>query len=413
MIHPLTKLRLSHVRTQAEALGVWRDHWNELHGYSFVLSERSGGNAMRLPARMDFPEGGHLRSAFAHNNLWFLRHETISRTLEEGVIRLPIDYTIAFDSNVASYLRAWMKGSSAPVISMLQKVLLQLNEGRFNWDLIPFLLERSEDFLAGRDSSQIYETALASEWLGCFNLEQFKKTGVVRPTLTQAEIEQKARQALADWRQLLEKGQMDAIRHRHNLFHASVAKMVLLQLASPRPSSASGKLEQFLVFADSELQCMSQLCASAALEFFTLGGGFAPMAKLANPAPDLRARARNVAWDFLQLQWRQEFAGNHGRNGAFHIPLFLTFDRGLAKLADVFPQRSCLYGGKLRFPIFFQDYDFASQVMPRYPGLGNVMAKVFTVEAHERRAMRLEKSPPDMPRIIHRLETELVPFEHP
>ncbi len=412
MIHPLTKLRLSHVRTQAEALEVWRDHWNELHGYSFVLSEPTGGNAMRLPARMDFPEGGHLRSAFAHDNLWFLSHETISRTLAEGAVYLPIDYSIAFDSNVASYLRAWMKGSSAPVVPMLQKVLLQLNQGRFNWDLIPFLLERSEAILSGRDSTEIYETALASEWLGCSDLQEFKATGTIGPTLSQAQIEQKARKAIDDWRHLLKNGQMDTIRHFHNLFHASIAKMVLLQLASPRPSSAATKLEQFLLFADSELQCMSQLCASAALEFFSLSGSFAPMAKLANPAPDLRARARNVAWDFLQLQWRQEFAGNHGRNGAFHIPLFLTFDHGLARLADIFPQRSCLYGGALRFPIFFQDFDFAAQVMSRYPGLAQVIAKIFTPEAHNRRALRLDQFPPDMPTIIQQLESELAHFEH-
>src|SRR5690348_8559489 len=123
MIHPLTIMRLSQVRTQAAALEVWRDNWDELGGYSFVLSEPNAGNAMRLPARMDFSSGGHIRSAFAYDNLWFLSHETISRTVMEGVIHLPVDYTVAFDANVASYLRAWMKGRTVPVVSMLHKVL--------------------------------------------------------------------------------------------------------------------------------------------------------------------------------------------------------------------------------------------------------------------------------------------------
>ena len=87
MINPLTKFHLSHIRTQPEALKVWRDHWDELHGYSFVLSEPTGGNAMGVAARTDFPEGGHLRSAFAHDNLWFLSHDTICRTLAEGVVQ--------------------------------------------------------------------------------------------------------------------------------------------------------------------------------------------------------------------------------------------------------------------------------------------------------------------------------------
>lgn len=412
MIHPLTIMRLSQVRDQAGALEVWREHWNELEDHSYVLSEPNSGNAMRLPARMDFSPGGHLRSAFAYDNLCFLSHEVISTMVVEGAVHLPIDYTVAFDSNVASYLRLWMKGRTVPVVSMLQSVLKRLNQGRFNWDLMPFLLERSNSMLAGQDLTEIYETVLASEWFAASDFIEFMKSGVIRLTVSQVELAERAQRSLAEWDRLLRSGVMGMIDHRYSLFHASVAKMVLLQLDSPSPKSAASKLERFLAFMDTELRCMTMLCSRAALEFFASGGRFAPMGKVSNCASDLRRRVRNVAWDFLQRQWRQEFAGNHGRNRCFHVPYFLTFDSGLAELLDLFPQRGCLFGGTLRFPIFFQEFDFAALVLGRFPELGRVIGETFSVQAHEERASRLEKQPPDMLGIVQKLERELTRFEH-
>lgn len=412
MIHSYIISRLSQARTQKNALDVWRDHWDELEGYSFILSEPNAGNAMRLPARIDFSTGGHLRSAFAYDNLWFLNHETISQTVIEGEIQLPIDYSVAFDSNVASYLRAWMKGRNVAVVPMLQQALSQLNHARFNWDLTPFLLEHSEAIFAGRDLNEIYETALASEWFASIDNSQITSAGPIPPKDSPAELAHRVQVTLAEWDRLLKSGQMEMIRYRYTLFHASIAKMVLLQLESPSPKLAGRKLEQFLRFADEKLQCMTLLSARAALEFFSSNGGFAPMVKVSNHGADLRKRVRNVAWDFLQIQWRQQFVGNFGRNNSFHIPYFLTFDRGLAVLLDLFPQRSCLFGEDLQFPIFFQDFDFASLVMGRFPELAPVIGRIFTIEANQQRTENLKRKAPDMPSIIQQLESELMKFEH-
>src|SRR5688572_6421385 len=125
-MHPLVKLRLSHCKTGLDALEAWRDLWDELEGYTFILSVPEGESSLRLPARRDFSTGGHLRSSFAHDHLYFCNNELIAKSLRWKTIQIPADYTVAFDLNVATYLRSWMHGKGHEVVAMLQNVLRDL-----------------------------------------------------------------------------------------------------------------------------------------------------------------------------------------------------------------------------------------------------------------------------------------------
>lgn len=401
------KFLLSKVRTQAEALEVWEAHWDLLDGHTFVLSHPHDGNALRLPARIDFPDGGHLRSAFAHDRLWFLSHDLLARGVKHGRVVFPVDYGVGFDANVASYLRAWMRGQNSSVVPMVQKVLRGLNGGRFNWDMVPYLMEVHEPMLAGRGWNEIYDTILASEWFAAADPDEFLRTGKVKPRASEGELAARAQKAAADWDRIVRNGLAETFEFRHQLLRACIAKMALIQLESPSPRAAGRKMERFLAFMDDELRCLSLYCARAALEFFARGGGVSFFRKVSNRGPNLRKNVRNVAWDFLQLQGRHEVAQYPGRLNAMTVPYFLTFDRGLADLMDLCPQRSCLIEPGHGFPVFFQDYDFEELVLSRYPELKRTLAERFSFAAHARRALCI----PNFGALANRLEEELVEFE--
>ena len=180
MINPRIKHRFSEVRTREDATQVWCERRNDLVGYTFVLSDPQEGGNLQLPARLDFPDGGYLRSVFAHDNLFVVNHEVMDRTLTHGRADIPVDYTVSFDANVATYLRAWHQGHSTPVVGMLQSAFHALRGGRFNWDSMPFLLERAQDILDGRDLDKIYETELASCWFDASDRADLAQTGQIR-----------------------------------------------------------------------------------------------------------------------------------------------------------------------------------------------------------------------------------------
>jgi len=411
MIHPFIKYRLSQARNAAEAQAVWRDHLDELAGYTFVISGPTGNNALQLPARLDFPGGGHLRSAFTHDGLYFINHDLIARTLSEGFVSIPVDYSVGFDSNVASHLRDWHRGRTAEVVSKVQAVVRALRAGKLNWDMIPFLLERSNAILEQRDLAQIYETELAVRWLGAADSNHFAQSGQVRLTCSEGDLAIQAQRALGDWDRLLRNGYAETIAHRFDLSHACVLKLALLHLEEPGVDAAAAKLERFLGFLDAELHCMMLLFVRIAMEFFAKGGACKPLAKIASRSHRLCEHARNVTWDCLHLVWRHECAGFNGRNDSFLVPYFLTFDQGLAELFDLYPQRSCLFGGELRFPLFFQEVDIESLLRQQYPQLSPVVARIFTPQAAERRRLCLEGTRAPATAIAADLERRLADFE--
>lgn len=228
-------------------------------------------------------------------------------------MQIAADYSVSFDLNVATYLRSWMLGNDNDCVGMLQEVIRTLRNGRINWDLMPYLVERSEDILEGKDLQQILETLHASSWFAAMDRLAFVRSEAVRIAVPSSNIERKAQEELTGWEQTLRSGTIDEIRDRFGLFHACVPKMVALELGNPGRRAALKKFESFLNFLNDDVSCMSLLMIRAAFEFFTRGGAFKPMKKVGTVSPNLLQNIRNVTWDFLHLQWRQKYAGLNGR----------------------------------------------------------------------------------------------------
>ena len=404
--HP-TKLKLSHVQTLNQAIEVWLDHRVELDGYTFVLSTPNGKATLPIPSRQNFEGGGYLRSVFAHDNLNFVNEHLIREIANQGTAQIPVDYFIGFDSNVASFLRAWHRNRSVPSVAQLRLVLKSIRNGKLNWDVIPFLLERLSAILKQQDLSQIYETILASEWFASADRSHFDRTGEIRPTLTESELAIRAQVALADWDRMLKNGYDELVSFRFQSCYACVLKMVILHLESPGKVAGPKKLLNFLEFLDQELGAILLLFVRAAIELFANGSAFKPMQKVANASQCVFDNAKNVAWDFVLTIWRQEFAAHPGREGSFLVPYFLTFDRGLAELIDLYPQRSCLIGGAMEWPLFFQDIDFESLLWNAFPELSPMLSRVFTMEAATQRANRPKNKSSKLVEVVDNLERQL------
>jgi hypothetical protein len=277
----------------------------------------------------------------------------------------------------------------------------------FRWDYLPYLMERADDLAQGRDLNFIYETVLACERLAGCDLAKLQRQGLLISLVGEAELQQRARSQIADWQEGIRDGLGDQIRHRFNLYYLFVLKAAIIHLEQPKQTAAPAKLQELFEFLGDQLRCLPQLAATAALEFFSNGSGFAPFAKVANRKPNLKKDARNIAWDFLHLQIGHEFTGFHGPGGAFVARYFLTFDTGLRHLFDFFPHRSCLIRPHSSFPWFFADFDYSSQVLARFPELGDVMARHFVLGADEQRGASLHADPPDVPKLIAELEAEI------
>lgn len=407
-LSPEIQARLSKARTRDESVQIWIDHPEALQGHLFVLSIDDAEGGMRWPARLDLANQGFLRSVFRHSNLWFVSHDILAAMFgPEQNVNLPVDYTIGFDINAAEFLRAMIEGRNQGIVEAFRSAARQLAGRRFNWDLGPYLMERAARLRDGEaiDLECMWRTVVASERFGACDQAHFAKTGEIVPQISENGILRKAQDLLAGWDQQLKYSGFTHVREQHRLFYLMALQMAWLEQRYPGRRSSRRKLVEFIAFMDREISAMFHNIIWAAGRFFELGGQFRPLSKLTSRGKKLLPNAENVAWDLHHFTMRRDFVNVTGYDGAFLVPYFLTFDRGLAELLDGFPQRSCLLSPHRGFPQFFGEVDFDRWLIA---SLGQSFAKVrdcFTIEGAERRRERGFKiAPAAVEEHIKRLE---------
>lgn len=390
-LHPLIIHRLSAVRTHSEAAAVWLDHPAELENYLFVLSQ-PGEPSANWPAKLDLPGGGFLRSVFAHDELLFTSHKILADMAgEKQQAYIPSDYTIGFDSNVGQYLCNLVEGRSSPVVENVRQTLRELARRRFNWEVMPILMEHAEAIMAGRDLDYVWRVVHASEYFSACDLRHFADTGELRLQKSEASVQADAQLALSEWHRLLSHGEINRIRHSHTLYHVLLLKIALLHRSRPSPRDTCRNMCDFLEFMCGTVGISLPWLLWAASGLFEQGGAFEPLRKLTAAREHLIRNSRNIAWDVMHYVDRRQLAGHNGRGKAFLLPYTLTFDRGLAQWLDRQAQRSCLVTQGERMPQFFAEYDMLNDLMERFgtdQNWVNTAARHFTIDAHRERSNR-------------------------
>ena len=373
----------------------------------FVLSQ-PGPAATNWPAKLNLPGGGYLRSTFAHDQLWFTSNELLARmTSGTGRVTIPLDYSISFDSNAAQYLCQLIEGRLNPVVLRFRETLRELAKRKFNWELLPFLQERSAAIMAGRDLDHIWRVVHASEYFDACDLDHFVATGGLRLQRPAEEVTAIAQRNLSEWHRVLAAGEAQRAAEAHELFHTLVLKIALLHRQRPSPRHAADNLAEFLEFMCGEVGINLPWMLWAAAGLFERGGAFEPLRKLTAKKDVLIANSRNIAWDVAHYVERRRWTRLGGHDGAFLLPYTLTFDRGLADWFDRQAMRSCLMkesGGMLQF---FAEYDVEREVLDRYAAhrrLSGAVERHFTSEAAAARAERLRHHGGSVSQIVAGLE---------
>lgn len=407
-LNPRILLKLNQVRTPNDAAQIWQEHWRELEGWQLVLSENNvAERRFRWPARLDLQGKGFLRSAFAHDSLWFTNSEILAAISQGRKVDILVDYSIGFDLNTATYLLATVEGRKPEIVQVFQGVLRGLAGAKFNWDVLPYLDERFEDVMAERDRDAIFRTILSTERFAACDHERFASTGDIFLPEGEAGPIAKSHELLAMHHQVLMQGKAERLRGQHRTILAIVLKIAALERLYPGPQHAARKLARVIEFMHNRLHCLMFLLIWAAGEYFRLGGAFRPLRKLSrNTGSELDKAASNIAWDFRHVLSRQSMSANIGHEGSFHVPYLLTFDRDIAALYDGFPQRSCLVGPDNEGPYFIAERSLDLYLFGHWPGLKESIGWVFLEDIRAERLKMHETASVDLVGLLAELRSD-------
>jgi len=102
-----------------------------------------------------------IRPLFAGRGLLFYTDEVFSETIRSQA-RIPLDYSLSFDSNIAEQFRLFVNGKKLSDTDSFMRLLkmVKVREPTFNFDFVPFILENLAHDIDGNDRPLNTLTAL-------------------------------------------------------------------------------------------------------------------------------------------------------------------------------------------------------------------------------------------------------------
>ncbi|HVI90888.1 MAG TPA: hypothetical protein VM659_21500 [Dongiaceae bacterium] len=376
-----------------------------LADYKFILSSADGWSP-GFAVNRTFSGGASVRSLFKAPGVLVLDADTV-REMSQGRSNCPFDHSIALDTQALSYLEPYLLGRSVP--SDFQEVFEFIARDDVNVDPLPYLFENYQNLEDIAAANRVFDKLKAYEILRTLDKDRLNQHGEVRSTLTEYEL-------IARTQQLMSKRYMayendivsSALKVRHQLFYAYLLKMASLQIGSPS-ISVKQKTRSFLEFCDSDLAAIPGREAIIGRAYFSRGQNLSFFGKVQKGRSNILNQLKNMAWDLLHVRHMEQTMALTPVPGArYFFPAFLTFDKRLIQIMDLYPLRAIAFriDGSDTLPFF--DGDWFDLIASDATDKVEIVERYYSPEAIGARAARRETSESRLPDIVSGLEADLL-----
>jgi hypothetical protein len=359
-ILPHIVAEIEQARDFQEVVGIWHRDLPYLHDCKLIYSQREEADFVALSKDWprDFPEGGYLRPLFAHDNLCFLDRRIAEEQRLHVESPLNIDSTVEFDTNVASYVEAFVEGRQGARAERVKDMLdFVIRDEQVNFGYNFYVLENAQGYYDGSNVSSIWRNLRALMKLDCLDEERYLETGEVRAVLTERELDERTDEKL---RQLYAEPYPTVLAAKHQPENEKVY-LVLLKTVEiehrAKRRSLERKVAELYEFMHYELKTLLVREAIIALHYFKNRSELAFFGKI-QPKPMTKSREllkelKSMSWDLMLFRVMERIA-TVGGVGDFMIPFFLSFDRKMVQLFDLFPLQGLLFNDQsgLKIPLW-------------------------------------------------------------
>lgn len=294
----------------------------------------------------NFPKGGFLRPLFTYDNLYFLDRRIVEDQIFRRESALNIDITVEFDTNVASYVEAFVENKATHKRDTVKEVLdfvLTTKEVNFGYNF--YALENAQGFFDGGQVQSIRRNLKAILKLDYMDRGRYQKSGEIRLSINDNDLEVKTDEklhALYAWpyREGLEAEFIPI----NGMLYILLLKIVEIEHRD-KGRRLDVKVEELYEFMHFELKTLFVREAIIALNYFknrsklTFFGKINPKPK--NKGQELLKELRGMSWDLMLFRVLERIATMPGQ-GNFLIPYFLSFDKKMVQLFDIFPLKAIL-----------------------------------------------------------------------
>ncbi|MGN5141405.1 hypothetical protein ACTG2I_05675 [Aeromonas caviae] len=308
---------------------------------------------------------------FESDHIYFLEDELIRDIFKKSEVKFGVDYTLMFDTNIASYINKLVKG--APLGSVQKKVIPLIDEllhDDLNFDYLFYMVENVKgviNFIAKEQESKVsfwrsldkdFRSNLVSlQIFGSIDCKEYKRTSNPKPILTYRSAARRAINFAYDF-YASEKGRehiLDFVLVQR-LILLQLIGMVKIQLASNR--SASSKIGEYFNYIHNVVGVYFDRESVVAHKYFLDRNNVGVLNKMqkGKPIPGLLKKLDNIAWDMTTPRLMEALITSMHTTGEgrYFIPMFVSFDNKLRELLSLFPVKGAIYskskGGLIPLP---------------------------------------------------------------
>ena len=275
----------------------------------------------------------YFKSAFIGNNFIFYSPKIIASYEITPKAPIFIDRSIAIDTNVASIIGRCSKGNKIDneQNEILRLLLNVISKEKITFDFLPYLIENLCKDNVGIES-------------------------ILKNTDSIIKFSDNSAYLLNELHDFILKYKNDPNFKSDILEYFSLFYLILLKIIyfNKKLDSEEDKVKALVDFMDNKIFLMLKRELIIAVEYFQK----VKKLKFFNKANtddtnELLKTISNMAWDLTlcRIVLEHNFTILPNKDADFFIPFFLTFDKGLSEIIDLYPLKAILYSGNDNYPM--------------------------------------------------------------
>ncbi len=299
-----------------------------------------------------------IKKFFYGSGLLFYSDTHYSKTESEGAIKIPIDYSLSLDSNLAERFRVWEKKGSLGQEKKRLEGLIRFIKGSvtdgFNFDYSFFLLENLIDSMKP-DNTRPFETIRALKRFDFLSYEN-NSFDVSKPIFLESRDSagKRAIQALHSFHS--SKEAFDFLNRRDGLYLILLKAIILRE---QKELSLYEVLEALIIFSLESLGSFAKTEIYFAWKLFKYGNKLSFFNSVSQLTEKSVHKIRGMAWDLYAIRY-QETLTSKSNLGDFFVPFFASFDNRFIELSQACPIRAVIIDDveQRALTVFLDEYEF-------------------------------------------------------
>lgn len=302
----------------------------------------------------------YLMPYFMTEHIYFLDDELLVDMFNSNKVEFGIDYTLMFDSNIATYINRLVRGESlgsvqTKVVSLVDEIL----HDNLNFDHIFYMTENVKNVIGlleynslsklsfWRSLNKNFRNNMVSlQLFRSIDCEQYKRTSNPVPVFSYSNAARRAIDFCYDF-------YASKIGREHILDFVLVQRIILLQLIGmitiqlSSNRSSKNKMSEYFEYVHNVVGAYFDRESVIAHKYFMNRQNVTMLKDIHKGDSKIRLLKRldNIAWDMASPRFMEKMIahGSDGGKGRYFIPMFLSFDSKLRDLLGLFPVKGAIY----------------------------------------------------------------------